>query len=166
MHSYVAILFRMLVFRCYGFIYQIVIFYLKFNCCAWVYILKFCRLKIVSGAVNARKWSAKWRNLNISDRIFSFSSIEGRKQLRQIETFVPCMGTMPPERALQKNGFLVLKRTRFSISDTSRSERSSGARWRTFKHINPQWFTSVYSRTSKCDELWPFQHRETFALNG
>ena len=45
-----------------------------FNCCAWVYILKFCNLKIVSGVVDARKWSAKWRNWNISDIFFSLSS--------------------------------------------------------------------------------------------
>ena len=42
-------------------------FYFKFNCCAYVYILKFYHLKIVSGAVDARKWSAKRRNWNISD---------------------------------------------------------------------------------------------------
>ena len=45
---------------------SIIIFYLKFNFYAWVYILKFCHLKIVSGAVDTRKWSTKWRNWNIS----------------------------------------------------------------------------------------------------
>ena len=68
-------------------------------------MLKFCHLKIVSGAVDARKWSAKWRNWNISDILFSLSSIEGR---RRPETFAPCMGTIPSERARQENGFLVL----------------------------------------------------------
>ena len=48
-----------------------VIFYLTFSCCSWEYILKFCHLKIVSGAMDTRKWSAKWRNWNISDIFFS-----------------------------------------------------------------------------------------------
>ena len=62
--------------------------------------------KIVSGAVDAIKWSVKWKNWNISDIFFSLSSIEGRKQP---ETFSPYMGTIPSERARQENGFLLLK---------------------------------------------------------
>ena len=65
-------------------------FLFKFNCCAWIYILKFCHLKIVSGAMDARKWSVKWRNWNISDTFFSLSSIERRKQWRRPETFASC----------------------------------------------------------------------------
>ena len=64
---------------------------------------------IVIGAVDARKWTAKWKNWNISDIFFSLSSIEGRKQRRRPETFSPCMGTMPSERARQEN-LLVLSR--------------------------------------------------------
>ena len=60
--------------------------------------MKFCHLKIVSGAVAARKWSAKWINWNISDIFFSLRSIEGRKHSRQPEIFAPCMETMPSER--------------------------------------------------------------------
>ena len=60
-------------------------------------------------AVDIRKWSAKWRNWNIYDIFFSLSSTEGQKQRRQPETFAPCMGTMPSERARQENGFLVLR---------------------------------------------------------
>ncbi|KAJ4434218.1 hypothetical protein ANN_22766 [Periplaneta americana] len=41
---------------------------------------------IVSGTVDARKWSVKW---NISDIFFFSSSIEGRKQWRRPETFAP-----------------------------------------------------------------------------
>ena len=72
--------------------------------------MKFCHLKVVSGAVNDRKWSAKWRNWNISDIFFSLSSIEGRRQRRRPETFAPGMVTMPSERTWQENGFLVLRR--------------------------------------------------------
>ena len=71
-------------------------------------ILKFCHLKRVSGAVDARIWSAKWSNWNISNIFFSLSSIEGQKQSRRPETFVQCTGTMLSERAEQENGFLIL----------------------------------------------------------
>ena len=70
--------------------------------------MKFCYLKIVSGAVDTRKWSANWTNWNISDIFFSLSSIEGQKQP---ETFAPCVWTMPSEIAQQENGFLVLRRS-------------------------------------------------------
>ena len=45
------------------------LFQVKNYCCAWVYTLNFCHLKIVSRTVDARKWSAKWRSWNISDII-------------------------------------------------------------------------------------------------
>ena len=41
-----------------------------------------------------------------------------------------------------------------------------GVWWRSFKHINPLWCTSVCSRTGKCDELWLFDHRATFTFRG
>ena len=73
-------------------------------------MLKFCHLKIMSGAVDARKWSAKWRNWNICDIFISLNSTEGRKQQRQPETFAPCMGTVPSETVRQENGFILLRR--------------------------------------------------------
>ena len=79
----------------------------------------------MSGGVGARKWSAKWRNWNISDIFFSLSSIEGQKQQRQPETFALCMGTMLSERARQENGSH-FKEDRFDISDTPCSGRPSG----------------------------------------
>ena len=80
------------------------------SCGAWVYLLKFCHFIVVSGAVEAIKWNAKWKNWNISDIFFSLSSIKGQKQRRWPETFAPCMGTMPLEREQQENGFLILRR--------------------------------------------------------
>ena len=82
--------------------------------------MKICHVKIANGAVDARKWSATWRNWNIFDIFFSLRSIEGRKQRRRAETFVSYMRTVPPERARQENWF-----SRFDISDTPRSGRSS-----------------------------------------
>ena len=76
--------------------------------------------------MDVRKWSAKWRNWNISDIFISLSSIEGRKQRRRPEKFAPCMGTMSTERTLQENGFSRFKQDRFDISDTPRSGIPSG----------------------------------------
>ena len=44
--------------------------------------------------------------------------------------------------------------------------KTFGVWWRSFKHINTQWSTSVNSRTRRCDVPWPFHHRATFAVNG
>ena len=135
-----------------------------FSCCAWVYILKFCHLKEVRGVVDARKWSAKWSNWNISDIFFCLSSIEGRKQRKRPETLAPCMGTIPSEGARQENDFVVLRRIFWHYWYAT--FRKTFVVWRrSFKHINPQLSMSVYSKTGKCDELWPFPHRATFAFN-
>ena len=40
--------------------------------------MKFCHLKIVSGAADVRKWNVKWRNLNIFD-ILLFEFTRGAK---------------------------------------------------------------------------------------
>ena len=129
-----------------------VIFYLKCNCHAWVYILKFCRLKIASGDVDARKWSAKWRNWNISNIFFPLSSIEGQK--RQ-ETSALCMGIMPSEGAQQENGFFFyFKEDRFDISDTPRSGRSSGFnedRLNTLIHNDPRQCNRELANVMNCD---------------
>ena len=90
--------------------------------------MKFCHLKIVSGAVDARKWSAKW---NISEIFFTLSSIEGP------ETFAPCMGTIPLERAQQEHAFLVLRRIILTLVTLHVQEDFWGL-IRSFKHINSQ----------------------------
>ena len=75
------------------------------------------------------------------------------------------MGTMPWERARQENGFLILRRIILTLVNST-FKNTFRVWWRLFEHINPQLSTSVYSRTGKCDELWPFQHRAIFAFNG
>ena len=117
--------------------------------------MNFRQLKIVSGAVDARKWSAKWRNWNISDMFFCLSSIEGRKQ-RWPETFAPCMGTMPSERASKKMVF-TFKEDRFDISDTPCTGRSSEfheIRLNTLIHNDPHQCTRELANVM------------TFAFNG
>ena len=51
-------------------------------------------MKMVSRAVDAIKWSTKWRNWNISDIFFTLSSIEGKAAEAATN-----MGTIPSERA-------------------------------------------------------------------
>ena len=80
----------------------------------------------MSGAVDARKLSVKWRNWNIYDILFCLSSKEVRKQRKRPETFAPRMGTMPSERARQENGFLVQRRIVLTLSDTPSSGRPLG----------------------------------------
>ena len=67
----------------------------------------------------------------------SLSSKVGRKQQRRPETFAPCMGTIPSERALQENGFLVLRRIGLTLVIPHVQEDLSGF-MKIFKHINPQ----------------------------
>ena len=56
--------------------------------------------------MDTRKWSAKWKNWNISD-ILLFEFNRGAKAVEGPETFASCMGTMPLERAQQEYAFLV-----------------------------------------------------------
>ena len=63
--------------------------------------------------MEARKWSAKWRNWNISEIFFSLSSKEGQKQRRWPETFALYMETM-------------LLEDHFDISNTPHSGRPLG----------------------------------------
>ena len=43
-------------------------------------------------------------------QILLFEVNRGAKAEEAPETFAPCIGTIPPERARQDNGFLVLRR--------------------------------------------------------
>ena len=87
--------------------------------------------------VDARKWSEKWRNWNISDIFFSLSSIKGRKLRRRRETFAPCMGTIPSERAQKENGFLILRRIVLTLA-TLQVQEDLRDLMKSFKHINTQ----------------------------
>ena len=90
-------------------------------------MLKFCHLKIVSGTVDARKWSVKWRNWNISDIFFSPSSIEW---------------------------FSRFKEDRYDISDTPRSGRPSGFDediLNTLIHNDPRQCTRELTNVMNCD---------------
>ena len=64
---------------------------------------------------------------------------------------------------MTRMSFSHFKEEHFDISDTPRSG-TFRVWWRSFKNINPQRSTSVYSRTGKCDALWQFHHCATFAF--
>ena len=105
--------------------------------------------------MDARIWSAKWRNWNISDRFLSCSgSIEKRKQWTWPETFALCMGTIPLERTWQENGFLVFKENHFDISDTPHLGRFSGFdedSLNTLIHKDPRQCTRELANVMYCD---------------
>ena len=106
---------------------MIVIFCLKFNCCASVYILKFFHLKIslVDGAMEARKRCAKWRNRNISDIFFSSRSIERPKTAEAARKICAEYGDNAIGVSTARKYFSRFKEDRFDISDTARSGRPS-----------------------------------------
>ena len=69
-----------------------------------------------SGWIRGRyKMECQVEKLEDFRHILIFEFIERRKQRRRPETFAPCMGTMPSERARQGNGFLVLRRIVLSL---------------------------------------------------
>ena len=132
--------------------------------------MKFCHFKIVSGAVDARKWSAIWRNWNISDIFFSLSSIEGRKQRRRPETFAPNMGEIPCEREHGKNmarkWFYRLHENRSDTSDTPCSRSPSGfdeGRLNTLIHNDPRQCTQKLANVINCIHSTIVRHLHLWA---
>ena len=102
--------------------------------------------------MNARKWNAKCRNWNISYILFSFSSIDRRKQRRRSETFAPCMGTMSSEIA--RICFPRFKEYHFDIRDSPRSGRPSRFdedRLKTLIRIDPRQCTRELANMVNCD---------------
>ena len=73
-------------------------------------MLKFYHLKIVNGAMDARKWIYEWRYWNISNLLFSFEYNRGAKAAEVVRNICVVYETMPSERTRQENGFLVLRR--------------------------------------------------------
>ena len=87
--------------------------------------MKFCHLKIASGAMDAINWSAKRRNWNISDIFFSLSSTEGRKQRRRPEKFCVVYGDNVIGESTAGKWFPCFKENRFDICDTPRLGKPS-----------------------------------------
>ena len=63
-----------------------------------------------SEAVDARKWSAKRRNWNISEHILFFEFNRGAKAAEKVRNICGKHRAMPLKKARQENGFLVLRR--------------------------------------------------------
>ena len=115
--------------------------------------MKFCHLKMASGAVDTRKWTAKWRNCNISDIFFSFRSIDERKQRRQPETFAP-YGDNATGESTERKSVSRFKEDRFNISDTPRSGKPSGFdedRLNALIHNDPCQCTRELANVMNCD---------------
>ena len=105
-------------------------------------------MKIVSGAVDARKWSVKWRNWNISDILFSFSSIEAARNI--------CIayGDNAIGESTVRKWFSRLKEDHFDISDTPRSGRPSvfdEDRLNTLIYNDPRQCTRKLANVTNCN---------------
>ena len=79
---------------------------------------------MVSGAVDARKWSAKWRNWNISILIFEFN--RGANAAEADRNICAVYGNNAIGESTARKWFSRFKEDRFDISDPPRSERPSG----------------------------------------
>ena len=108
--------------------------------------------------MDARKWTAKWRILNISDISFSFSSIEGRKQ-RSRQNICAVYGDIGESTA--RKWFSRFKEDRFNISDTPRRGRPSGFdedRLNTLIHNDPRQCTRELADVMNCDHSTIVRH--------
>ena len=88
--------------------------------------------------------------------ILPFEFNRGRKQRTRPETFAPCMGTMPSERARQRKWFSRFKEDSFDISDTPRSGKPSGFnedRLNTLIHNDPGQCTRELANVIHCDHF-------------
>ena len=87
--------------------------------------MKFCHWKIMSGAVDARKWYAKWRNWNISDIFFA----EFNRDAKAAEA-ARNIGAVYGDNAIGEKTatkwFSRFNEDRFEFSDTPRTGRPSG----------------------------------------
>ena len=75
-------------------------------------------MEIVSGAVDARKWSAKWRNWNISDIFFSLSS--GVKAAEAARIICAVYGDNAIGENMTRKWFSRFKEDRFDIKEDLR----------------------------------------------
>ena len=78
----------------------------------------------ISGAVDTRKWSAKWRNWNISDIFFLFEFSREAKAAEAARNI--CVGDNAIGESMSRKWFSRSKEDRFDISDTPHQEDLRG----------------------------------------
>ena len=111
--------------------------------------------------MDARKWSAKWRNRNISDIFFSLSSVEARKQRRRPKNICAVYGDNVIGESMARKLFSSFKEDRFDISDTPHSGRPSGfveSRLNILIHNDPRQCTRELANVMNCDHSIIVQH--------
>ena len=116
--------------------------------------------KIVSGAVDARKWSAKWGNWNISDIFFSLSSIEG-KRAEAARNICAMYRDNAIGDSMTRKGFSRFKENHFDTSDTPRSRRPFGFnedRLNTLIHNDPRQWTRELANVMNFDHSTIVRH--------
>ena len=133
---------------------------MKFSCCAWVGMLKFCHLKILSGAVNARKWSAKWRNWKIW-HIILYEFNRRTKAAEAARNICVMYGDNAIGESTARKWFSCFKEDCFDISDTPRSGKPSECdqdRLNTLIHNDPRQCTRELANVMNCDHSTIVRH--------
>ena len=115
----------------------------------------------MSGALDAIKWSAKWRNWNISDLLFSLSSIEGTKAAEANRNICAVYGDHAIGESTARKWCSSFKEDRYDISDTLHSGRPSGFdedRLNTLIHKDPRQCTRELANVMNCDHSTIVRH--------
>ena len=120
--------------------------------------MKFCHLKIVSGTVEARKWSTKWKNFR---HILLFDFNRQTNVAEASRNICAVLGDNAIGESISRKRFYSFKEDRFDISDTSRSGRSSGFYkdlLNTLIHNDPRQCTRELANVMNCDRSTIVRH--------
>ena len=135
-------------------------FLFEVDCCVLVYILKICHLKIVNGAVNARKWRAKWRN----GLLFQFN--RGAKAAEAARNIFTVYGDNAIGENTVGKWFSRFKEAVLTL-DTSRSCRPSEFdedRSNTLIHNDPRQCTRELANVMNCDHFIIVRHLHSMGM--
>ena len=128
--------------------------------CSSLYI-EFSSIEDSKWSRGRQKMECQVEKLEYFRHVLLFEFKRGANQKRRPETFAPCVGTIPQERARQENDFSRFKEARFDINDTPRSGRTSGFhedRLNTLIHNDPRQGTRELANVMICDHFTIVRH--------
>ena len=111
--------------------------------------------------MDATKWSAKWRNWNISDIFFLFEFNRGEKAAEATIIYCAIYGDSAIGGSTAGKLFSRFKEDRFDISDTPRSGKLSGFDedcLNTLIHNDPRQCTRELANVMNCDHSTIVKH--------
>ena len=131
------------------------------HCCTWVYILKFCHFKILSGGMGARKLEWQGEKLEHFRHILLFEFNRGAKVAEVATNIYAVYGDNAIGESTARIWFSRFKDDHFVISDTLRSRRPSGFdnnRLNTLIHNDPRQCTGELANVMNCDRSTIVRH--------